>query len=65
MQHQSGDYKGYFAWQMNTNGSVKGSTPASDGMAFSENTDLNRIYLFLHKFVFSFFLFLNMKKRSI
>ena len=31
MQHKSGEYKGYFAWQMNTNGTIKSNTPASDG----------------------------------
>ena len=31
MQHKSGKYKGYFAWQMNTNGTIKSNTPASDG----------------------------------
>ena len=31
MQHKSGEYKGYFAWQMNTNGTIKDNTPASDG----------------------------------
>ena len=31
MQHKSGEYKGYFAWQMNKDGSIKSNTPASDG----------------------------------
>ena len=31
MQHTSGEFEGYFAWQMNTNGSVRDRTPASDG----------------------------------
>ena len=31
MQHKSGEHKGYFAWQMNTNGTIKDNTPASDG----------------------------------
>lgn len=31
MQHTDGEYKGYFAWQMNTNGTIKSNTPASDG----------------------------------
>ena len=31
MQHTSGEYEGYFAWQMNTNGTIKSNTPASDG----------------------------------
>ncbi|MDR2805478.1 MAG: T9SS type A sorting domain-containing protein [Dysgonamonadaceae bacterium] len=31
MQYSSGQYEGYFAWQMNTDGSVKGNGPASDG----------------------------------
>jgi endo-1,4-beta-D-glucanase Y len=31
MQYSEGQYEGYFAWQMNTNGSVKGNGPASDG----------------------------------
>jgi oligosaccharide reducing-end xylanase len=31
MQYTSGQYEGYFAWQMNTNGTVKGNGPASDG----------------------------------
>ncbi|MDR2475432.1 MAG: cadherin-like beta sandwich domain-containing protein [Bacteroidales bacterium] len=31
MQYTSGQYEGYFAWQMNTNGSIKGNGPASDG----------------------------------
>ena len=31
MQHKSGEHKGYFAWQMNTNGTIKSNTPASDG----------------------------------
>jgi endo-1,4-beta-D-glucanase Y len=30
-QYTSGQYDGYFAWQMNTDGSVKGNGPASDG----------------------------------
>ena len=31
MQHKSGEHKGYFAWQMNKNGTIKDNTPASDG----------------------------------
>ena len=31
MQHTSGEFKGYFAWQMNTNGTKKSNTPAADG----------------------------------
>ena len=31
MQHKSGEHKGYFAWQMNTDGTIKDNTPASDG----------------------------------
>ncbi len=31
MQHTSGEFKGYFAWQMNTNGTKKDNTPAADG----------------------------------
>ena len=31
MQHKSGEFKGYFAWQMNTNGTIKDDTPAADG----------------------------------
>ena len=31
MQHTSGEYKGYFAWQMRTDGSKMSNTPASDG----------------------------------
>ena len=31
MQHKSGEHKGYFAWQMNTNGTIKDNTPAADG----------------------------------
>ncbi|MBS5669771.1 MAG: PT domain-containing protein [Clostridium sp.] len=31
MQHKSGEFKGYFAWQMNTNGTIKDNTPAADG----------------------------------
>ena len=31
MQHKSGKFKGYFAWQMNTNGTIKDNTPAADG----------------------------------
>ena len=31
MQHKSGEFKGYFAWQMNTNGTKKDNTPAADG----------------------------------
>ena len=31
MQHQSGARKGYFAWQMNTGGSMMDQNPASDG----------------------------------
>ena len=31
MQHKSGEHKGYFAWQMKTDGSIKDNTPASDG----------------------------------
>lgn len=31
MQYTSGQYEGYFAWQMNTDGSIKGNGPASDG----------------------------------
>ena len=32
MQHKSGEFKGYFAWQMNTNGTIKDNTPAADGL---------------------------------
>ena len=31
MQHKSGEHEGYFAWQMNTDGTIKSNTPASDG----------------------------------
>ena len=31
MQHKSGQFKGYFAWQMNTSGTIKDNTPAADG----------------------------------
>lgn len=31
MQHQTGARKGYFAWQMNTNGTIKDENTASDG----------------------------------
>ena len=31
MQHKSGEFKGYFAWQMNKDGSIKDRTPAADG----------------------------------
>ena len=31
MQHKSGEFKGYFAWQMNTDGTIKDNTPAADG----------------------------------
>lgn len=31
MQHTSGEFKGYFAWQMKTDGSKISATPASDG----------------------------------
>ena len=31
MQHKSGEHEGYFAWQMNTDGTIKDNTPASDG----------------------------------
>ena len=31
MQHTSGEYKGYFAWKMSTNGTKQENTPASDG----------------------------------
>lgn len=31
MQHTSGEYKGYFAWKMKTNGTKIDNTPASDG----------------------------------
>ena len=31
MQHKSGEFEGYFAWQMNTNGTIKDNTPAADG----------------------------------
>ena len=31
MQHKSGEHKGYFAWQMNTDGTIKDNTPAADG----------------------------------
>lgn len=34
MQYASGNYTGYFRWQMNTNGTVKGDSPASDGEAY-------------------------------
>jgi len=34
MQYTSGNYTGYFRWQMNTNGTVKGDSPASDGEAY-------------------------------
>lgn len=31
MQHKSGEFKGYFAWQMKKDGSKMSDTPASDG----------------------------------
>ncbi|MDD5994698.1 MAG: glycosyl hydrolase family 8, partial [Clostridiales bacterium] len=31
MQHTSGEYKGYFAWKMSTDGQKMENTPASDG----------------------------------
>ena len=31
MQHTDGEYKGYFAWKMKTNGTKIDNTPASDG----------------------------------
>ena len=31
MQHTSGEYEGYFAWKMKTNGTKIDNTPASDG----------------------------------
>ena len=31
MQHKSGEFKGYFAWQMNKDGKIKDDTPAADG----------------------------------
>ena len=31
MQYQSGPWKGYFAWQCDEKGKIKGTTPASDG----------------------------------
>ena len=31
MQHKDGEFKGYFAWQMHTDGSKMSNTPASDG----------------------------------
>lgn len=31
MQHQSGARKGYFAWQVNTNGTIRDANSASDG----------------------------------
>ncbi|MDR2557104.1 MAG: cadherin-like beta sandwich domain-containing protein, partial [Bacteroidales bacterium] len=31
MQYTSGQYEGYFAWQLNANGTIKGNGPASDG----------------------------------
>lgn len=31
MQHTSGEFKGYFAWQMKTDGSKISGTPAADG----------------------------------
>ena len=31
MQHKDGQFKGYFAWQMNTDGTIKDNTPAADG----------------------------------
>ena len=31
MQHKSGEHEGYFAWQMNTDGTIKSNIPASDG----------------------------------
>ena len=31
MQHKDGQFKGYFAWQMNRNGTIKDNTPAADG----------------------------------
>jgi endo-1,4-beta-D-glucanase Y len=34
MQYTSGNYDGYFRWQLNTNGTVKGDSPASDGEAY-------------------------------
>lgn len=30
----SNNYDGYFAWQLNTNGTIKGNSPASDGEAY-------------------------------
>jgi len=35
MQYGSNNnYDGYFAWQLNTNGTIKGNSPASDGEAY-------------------------------
>lgn len=34
MQYTSGNYQGYFAWQLNTDGTIKGNGPASDGEAY-------------------------------
>ncbi|MFN8436043.1 MAG: glycosyl hydrolase family 8 [Cytophagales bacterium] len=34
MQYTSGNFTGYFRWQLNTNGTVKGDSPASDGEAY-------------------------------
>ena len=31
MQHKDGQFKGYFAWQMNKNGTIKDNKPAADG----------------------------------
>ncbi|MDR0619283.1 MAG: cadherin-like beta sandwich domain-containing protein [Bacteroidales bacterium] len=31
MQYTSGQYEGYFAWQLNADGTIKGNGPASDG----------------------------------
>jgi endo-1,4-beta-D-glucanase Y len=31
MQYQSGEWAGYFAWQADRRGNIKGNTPASDG----------------------------------
>ena len=31
MQHKSGQYEGYFTWQMNKDGKIKDDTPAADG----------------------------------
>lgn len=51
MQYQSGPWKGYFAWQCKTDGSIIGKTPASDGeeyfvsaLIFAANRWKNKTY---------------------